>query len=663
MTPGTYRVLFIDTGARTYHVKEYSYNVVTGPIDLGVKLHLYEYETWKKPVYSPDNVLVIGTGLLAGTKLYGVHRLVAVFKSPLTRGLHVAAMGGAAYQFRVGVHALAITGKSSEPLIIRVFDEGNGKPVVEFDTIRETELLDIWREYSGLKGIYALQKYLSEKYRSFYSEYDGRSILVGPASKYTGMGALASITLHRGEIDWGSEDFAARGGPGSVLYRAHGVAAIIYGGKYNRSKDVPEELLDTRPINELFTKLTGKPYITQVLEHGVKYRYDSKIGSGGTFGGNYPTLKIYTPMFNWNMIYLPADLREKLHGLIMKYMWEPFNKEAIETKSWKTCGEPCPLACKKVRLERYKSDYEPYNGLGPIIGIFDVHEIQRVVELVDAYGFDAIEMGNVIGFLFDALHKGLLRPGEIGVSGIPYFDPHEYKIEYSKYNADLAVQIVESMAWGRNPLLRLIGEKGLRSAAKILNILYEDRVKTTGYSFTDLPVYAVFGEEGHITPNYYWTPGMVAPLPVLGRYWTLYKGVFTDPEEFAQKAFERAIRELAVDNAGMCRFHRGWAEPVLDNLHKLYGVESYYKKMKKTYRLIVKYQDLAGVNPVFWDSRKIIDFMANAAAEYGNEKWSSKFALNKEKAAHEWWTKFYNKFKELLGTINIESEEESFIKS
>ncbi len=644
-----YRVLYIDTGRREYRVEEYDLGKAWGPISLGVYLHLNKYMSWKKPVYSPDNAVIIGSGLLAGSKLYGVHRFTFVFKSPLTRGLHVASMGGAAYQFRVGVNALVIEGKSEKPLIIKVYDEGEGKPVVEFDEISEEELLNIWSGYGGEKGIYGLQKYLSERYSDFYKEYDGRSLLTGPASKNTSLGAVASITLHYGEIDWGSEEYAARGGPGSVLYRGHGVAAIIYGGRYDRGRDKPEELVDTRRINELFTKYTGKPYVTQVIEHGTKYRYDPKKNTGGTFGGNYPSLKIYTPMFNWNMIYLPVEIREKLHSIIMKHMWEPFNKEAIETKSWKTCGEPCPLACKKVRLGRYKSDYEPYNGLGPMIGVFDIHEIQRIVELIDAYGFDAIETGQVIAYVFDALEKGLLKPVEVGVSGKPFYDPKLYRVEQSKFNADLAIQVVENLAWGRNPLLKLIGERGIRSASKILDTIYMDRVKSIGYRFIDLGVYAVFGEEGHITPNYYWTPGMVSPLPVLGRYWTLYKGVFLEPEEFAEKAFQRALHELWIDDSGICRFHRGWAEKVLPMIYRdLYGIEDYEARELGVYRKIIEYQDLAGVNPVFWDSKKIIDYIANAAVEYGNDEWASHFMLNKEKAAYEWWTRFYKHFKELV---------------
>jgi len=373
------------------------------------------------------------------------------------------------------------------------------------------------------------------------------------------------------------------------------------------------------------------------------------LNTGGTLGGNYPHLGVTTPMLNWNMIYYDKETRQKLHGLIMKYMWDKFNQEAIATRSWKTCGEPCPLACKKVRKGKYKSDYEPYNSLGPFIGVFDIHEAEKVVELADAYGIDAIELGYIIGFVFEAVSRGLLKPEEVGISGIPVLDPAKMGLETSAWNAKLAVELVEKLAFGINPILRLIGERGVRDAAKILDLLYADRVKERGVKFSDIPVYAPYGERGHISPNYYWTPGLVAPLYVLGKYWTLYTGVFMEPEEFALKALERAFYELMIENMGLCRFHRGWAEktiPVL--LERYYGLKNVLERAKQTYKLIAKYQELAGASPSYWDSVRIVDFMARAALEYGNTKWSEAFKENPSKAAEEWWTRFYKKVVEVL---------------
>ncbi len=59
---------------------------------------------------------LLGKGVFAGSIFYGSHRLIAVFRSPLTRGLHVSAVGGAAYSFmRTGVDAICMESKSELP--------------------------------------------------------------------------------------------------------------------------------------------------------------------------------------------------------------------------------------------------------------------------------------------------------------------------------------------------------------------------------------------------------------------------------------------------------------------------------------------------------------------------------------------------------------------
>jgi len=56
-----------------------------GLLDAGIKLHLDIYESYKYNVYDSHNVLLVGKGVFAGSIFYGSHRLIAVFRSPLTR--------------------------------------------------------------------------------------------------------------------------------------------------------------------------------------------------------------------------------------------------------------------------------------------------------------------------------------------------------------------------------------------------------------------------------------------------------------------------------------------------------------------------------------------------------------------------------------------------
>ncbi len=81
-----------------------------------------------------------------GGNFIGVHRAVAVFRSPQTGALHVSAMGGAAYRFmRTGVNGLVIIGKFNKPTLILIGSKA-GKLSVEF---QEVDLDRLWGGYGG----------------------------------------------------------------------------------------------------------------------------------------------------------------------------------------------------------------------------------------------------------------------------------------------------------------------------------------------------------------------------------------------------------------------------------------------------------------------------------------------------------------------------------
>ncbi len=153
------------------------------------------------------------------------------------------------------------------------------------------------------------------------------------------------------------------------------------------------------------------------------------------------------------------------------------------------------------------------------------------MDLIDQYGLDAIEMGHVVAWIFDAIENGLLRPDEAGLSDKPVFDPMRFNPEVdSRRNARLASEVIKGFVERSSEVLRLIAENGVRVAARKLDEVFHDRVLRVGKSFRDLVVYAAYGNDGYMTPNLYWAPGMVAPMYVLGRYWTNYTPTFMEPE-------------------------------------------------------------------------------------------------------------------------------------
>ena len=86
----------------------------------------------------------------------------------------------------------------------------------------------------------------------------------------------------------------------------------------------------------------------------------------------------------------------------------------------RNCGEPCPAVCKKSK-DHFKKDYEPYQTIGPLCGVFDHRAAERLDHHADRYGFDAISVGSVLAWLMECLDRRQLTPGELGVQRCPCF--------------------------------------------------------------------------------------------------------------------------------------------------------------------------------------------------------------------------------------------------
>ncbi|MCU7788661.1 aldehyde ferredoxin oxidoreductase [Pyrobaculum sp. 3827-6] len=595
----------------------------TGPLDLALAIHK-ERETWRLDPLAPEAPVVFGMGPFVGGRLHGVHRLVFVFKSPQTKTLHVSALGGAAYKaLGMGAHAVAIVGKAPRPTALLI--AGGEVKFVEAEP----------------GDAYEVARRLYAAHREFFVENDARVLAVGPAAFTTYNGAVVSIDIDakRGEFRLGAEDFAARGGPGTALAQGHNVVAIAVGGL---KKPLYQKVADAEAINQIFKTKMGKPYIDVLNEKTVKYRYDPKMGTGGTFGVNYPHYRDLLPLFGYKSIYMTKEERVKHADLVMELFWKPFQVEVFEkARSWYNCGEPCPVVCKKVWRGK-KVDYESFHAVGPFIGNYIFQEAVPLVDKIDRLGLDAIETGHLVAWLFDAVHAGLLKPEEVGLSDVPAFDPAAFKpVEDSRKNARLAGELIEGFVNNSTEVLALVARHGIRKAARELERRYPDRVRAAGYRFRDLAVYAAYGTEGYMTPNFYWAPGLIGPMYIQGRYWTNYNPTFMPPEDFAKSSYERAVAEAYIDNAGICRFHRGWAEPVLKELYALAGLKP---PTPQLYRDIAYYAKLAGAEPMPWESKRARDLVATLARELGAKEWE----FEDYDDYYEWWVRYKEALDKLI---------------
>jgi glyceraldehyde-3-phosphate dehydrogenase (ferredoxin) len=454
------------------------------------------------------------------------------------------------------------------------------------------------------------------------------------------------------------------------------VAAIIFGGNQKQNKFKGLDLSNFNYIKRIFSHIYDKPLFKVIIEKTKKYRYDPEKETGGTFGGDYLSEKEFVPILNWQMPYISRDDRKKIYENIKKYYVDFFNKEAIETKKWTTCGEPCPAACKKIK-DGFKVDYEPYNANGPLSGSLYLNASDYGVNKVDSLGFDAIEFGCLASWVFELLSKGLLKPSEIGLTDSPDFKYEQLinnPVKVSEKNSKLLCELAEKVAWGEGEIPGLLGY-GKRKSSSYLDKKFHYRLQD-GLSFKDYAVYVALGDDGEITPTLYWALGNFVPLPVQGKYWTYYKfAVFPEPEELANRIVESAVAEYWYDNVGWCRFHRrwmralatyscefnnndaGWCQLPINwtkSVLELLFLEAYGEKLnaeehaKKQMRNLINYALRAGYNPVFPDSKRIIDLMEAGSREFGGGHWKETFKLNREKAAREYLSRVLNRYSEIL---------------
>jgi glyceraldehyde-3-phosphate dehydrogenase (ferredoxin) len=546
-------------------------------------------------------------------------------------------MGGAAFVFaKLGINYVSIQNKAKTYSILKIKRENN-EVKAEFEPIEHLE--DIWKDYYGEIGVYALQKFLFDKYKDEFPENKFRMLVTGPAALKTNGGAIASAPVMQNQLT-SVDCWAGRGGIGSALLQDHNICAIVYGGDYEVEQD--SKFKDRKAIDDIFKENFEGKNMAQVDGAGTtKYRYNEELQTGGTLGVNYTTLKGWMFSLNYNSVNLTDDWRVKIHqDFIINHYLKQFNEETIQKKQFKHCGEPCGALCKKMN-GIYKKDYEPYQTLGPNSGIFDQRAAEKINHYADAMGFDAIQVGGLVSWLMECIKDKKIPKEDFDIDMEPLWDLDNFDIvQSSNHNANLGCQIIDRIL--NNPKCEIF-RHGIRNAAKELDKKYNsDTIHSA--------VFTAYGEDGCMVPNQYWTPGMFSPMPIMGKYFEYYKTDCYDPYEFGKKNSKRMIYELYSDNTGICRFHRAWVEKIIDKIvNHIYDTNiDYFEHHKKLSQLIN-----LNNKPIFWESERVVDIIKGYLEKLQLEnkddenlnKWVQKFQTDKWSTAREYWD-------ELLRGIN-----------
>lgn len=605
------RVLLVDPATGFYKMKRYGFDRYFGPVDLGIHLS----ETYRS--------LNFGVGVFAGSIFPGSNRLVVTGVSPCWQGYYISSMGGAGLVFNnLGINMLGLVGKAPVPSVLYL-NRNHGEEI-EAEVV-PIDVETVWKE--GRTGVYSLT---DRVYRMFGSRYenDPRILAVGPAALQTDMGGIMSVPITRGKISH-IDTWAGRGGFGSAMAREHGIVAVIYGGTA-----ADEDFRDRTVADEWFRNKYDQRLMQKDLEVTTKYRYDEKLHTGGTFGVNFATTGGRIMAFNYRTIHLTEEERTSFHQkFIVDHYLKQFNEETIVKRQQGTCGEPCAAVCKKMN-GIYKKDYEPYQTMGPLCGVFDQRAAEKLNHHCDAMGFDAISCGGVLAWLMDLLDEGLLTPEELGVTRMPRWDAAGFDIvEDSMHNAELGCELIDAIL-ERSGILDF--REGVRKWSRI-------RSREKGTALHDRLVYIAFSRRGWMVPNQYWVSGVLVPMAIMGKYYMIYSFDFISPRTLGRMCAERMKKELLLDNLGICRFHRGWAEELLPEV-----MGNLYDCRERFLRAIdVLASRLHSRNsPIFWESERNIDFLhtfLKRKKEIDRDghpelsAWLDKFCRDRVEAAREFW--------------------------
>jgi glyceraldehyde-3-phosphate dehydrogenase (ferredoxin) len=144
-------------------------------------------------------------------------------------------------------------------------------------------------------------------------------------------------------------------------------------------------------------------------------------------------------------------------------------------------------------------------------------------------------------------------------------------------------------------------------------------------------------------------------MAVMGKYYVHYKADFKPPRELGRACAERMIAEITTDNAGVCRFHRGWSEKLWPEIvcghFKLdmdYG--SFHAKLALAVHRLGK--------PVYWESARIEQLLYGYLRRVREmessddlESWIGKFESDRRRAAREYWEEVRLGAEERMGEI------------
>ncbi|MBW1783813.1 MAG: aldehyde ferredoxin oxidoreductase family protein [Deltaproteobacteria bacterium] len=402
------RILKIDLTHQTHQVEPVADELLErflGGKGLATHLLLENNPPGVDPM-SPDNHLILMTGPVSGTPIWGSCRYGIYTKSPQTGFYSESYSGGTVgdYMAKTGFDGVMIHGASDHPCWIEVSDQGvffhDAKDLWGRDTFETEDRTRAWmrenRPDAPKCGI----------------------VCIGPAGEN---GVSFSVI----ENDyWRS---AGRTGVGAVI-GAKKIKAIVFWG--SQKKEVADPELVKKYVKDLGRNAKDDPGVLAYKSKGTPLMVDT-MSSVGSFPTRY-----------WHKG--EAAHKEKINA-------DAFHKHLDVTPN--ACLK-CFIACGRlsvVKEGRHKGlkiegpEYETIFAFGGLCEVDRIEEIAYLNDICDRLGLDTISAGNLTAFTIEAARQGKI----------------DYDIDYNE--TDKIAGLLTDMAYRRG-----IGEvlsRGIKAAA------------------------------------------------------------------------------------------------------------------------------------------------------------------------------------------------------
>jgi glyceraldehyde-3-phosphate dehydrogenase (ferredoxin) len=129
----------------------------------------------------------------------------------------------------------------------------------------------------------------------------------------------------------------------------------------------------------------------------------------------------------------------------------------------------------------------------------------------------------------------------------------------------------------------------------------------------------------------------------MGKYYMHYGTDFLPPRELGKHCAGRLHKELIMDNAGICRFHRAWAEEMIPEVFdSLYGMKSQFLSANAICASRINSRN----SGVFWESELNYDVVATFLKRKRDvdkdtspelDYWIGRFEKDKKEAGLDYW--------------------------